>query len=298
MGTPPERRSHGSARPVKINAMELFMREIGAGHPILVLHGGPDFHHGYLLPELDRLADAFHVVYYDQRGRGRSAAGVRPEDVTIESDVEDVDRIRLRTGSERVAVLGHSWGGLLALEYAIRYPDRVSHLILLNTAPVSHDDMLMLRRELTARREPADLERMKVLAASDARGRGDVETETEYNRLHFKPALYRAEDVDEIVRRLLSSFTPETILLARAIEHRLYDQTWLREDYDLLPQLRELDVPAVVLHGDHDFIPVVVAEHVTEAIPGARLRVLRRCGHFSFFEAPEAVEREVTALLG
>lgn len=278
--------------------MDLFVREVGTGHPIVVLHGGPDFDHTYLLPELDRLADAFRLLYYDQRGRGRSAAGVRPEDVTIESEMADLEAIRRRTGSERVAVLGHSWGGLLASEYAIRHPERVSQLILLNTAPVSHHDMLLLRRELAARREPADLERMKTLAGSGARARGDVETEVEYNRLHFKPALHRPEYVDEIVGRLLGHVTPETILLARAIEHRLYDQTWLREDYDLLPQLRELDVPTLVLHGEHDFIPLVVAEHVAEAIPNARLRVLPRCGHFSYLEAPDAVEREVTALLG
>lgn len=278
--------------------MDLFVREVGTGQPIVVLHGGPDFDHTYLLPELDRLAPAFRLVYYDQRGRGRSAAGVRPEDVTIESEVADLEAIRGRTGSERVAVLGHSWGGLLALEYAIRHPERVSQLILLNTAPVSHRDMLLLRRELAARREPADLERMKTLAESGARAQGDVETEIEYNRLHFKPALHRPEHVDEIVGRLLGHVTPETILLARAIEHRLYDQTWVREDYDLLPRLRELDVPTLVVHGEHDFIPLVVAEHVAEAIPGARLRVLTACGHFSYLEAPEAVEREITALLG
>ena len=281
---------------VEVNGWRLFVRAIGAGPPIVVLHGGPDFDHTYLLPELDLLTDSYRLVYYDQRGRGRSAEGVRPEDVTIESEVEDIEAIRRRTGSERVAVLGHSWGGLLALEYAIRYPDRVSHLILLNTAPASHQDMLLFRRELSARREPADLERMKTLAESGARAQGDVETEAEYYRLYFKAALYRAEHVDEVVRRLLSPFTPETILLARAIEHRLYDQTWLREDYDLLAQLPELDVPTLVIHGEHDFIPLVVAEHVAAAIPGAQLRVRPRCGHFAYLESPDEVRRAIAEL--
>src|SRR5215216_5977120 len=97
---------------------ELFFRETGNGQPIVVLHGGPDFDHTYLLPELDRLSDAYRLIYYDQRGRGRSTKGVQPEDVTIQSDVEDLERLRVCFQLETVALLGHSWGGILALEYA------------------------------------------------------------------------------------------------------------------------------------------------------------------------------------
>ena len=276
--------------------MEPFLREVGSGPPIVVLHGGPDFDHTYLLPELDRLANSFHLVYYDQRGRGRSAAGVRAEDVTLESELEDLDAIRRKVGLEAIAVLGHSWGCVLALEYAVRRPGRGSHVILLNPAPASHRDLLLLRRELAARRAPADLERMKSLAASGRYRQGDVETESEYYRLHFKPGLYRAEHVDEIVGRLRTHFTPGTILLARAIEARLWDETWHREDYDLLPKLRALDIPTLVLHGDHDLIPIEVAQHVADAIPGARLRVLPRCGHFSFLEAPDEVRGSINEL--
>jgi proline iminopeptidase len=67
--------------PVK-NA-ELFFRVIGRGRLIVVIHGGPDFDHSYLLPDMDRLSDSFRLVYYDQRGRGRSVGKVRPEDVSI-----------------------------------------------------------------------------------------------------------------------------------------------------------------------------------------------------------------------
>ena len=106
----------------------LFCREVGEGPPIVVVHGGPDFDHCYFLPELDRLADSFRLVYYDQRGRGRSADGVRAEDVTLGSEIDDLDRVRSHFGLESIAVLGHSWGGVLAMEYAVRHPERVSQL--------------------------------------------------------------------------------------------------------------------------------------------------------------------------
>jgi proline iminopeptidase len=76
---------------VALGSASLFVREIGEGHPILVLHGGPDFDHSYLLPEMDRLAESRRLLYYDQRGRGRSAAGVRAELVSLESEIADFE---------------------------------------------------------------------------------------------------------------------------------------------------------------------------------------------------------------
>src|SRR6266536_728445 len=74
---------------IPVGKTSLSSREIGRGQPIIVLHGGPDFDHGYLLPDLDRLADAYRLIYYDQRGRGKSADQVLPDEVTLTSDVDD-----------------------------------------------------------------------------------------------------------------------------------------------------------------------------------------------------------------
>lgn len=87
------------------------------------------------------------------------------------------------------------------------------------------------------------------------------------------------------------------IVAARAIEHRLYQQTWEAEGYDLLPQLRRLRIPTIVLHGDNDLIPVDLARGIAAAIPGARLKVLPECGHFAYLEQPEAVHAAVAEVL-
>jgi proline iminopeptidase len=93
---------------VPVPEAQLYFREVGDGPPMVILHGGPDFNHNYLLPEMDRLSSAFRLIYYDQRGRGRSAGAVVPEDVTIDSEVDDLDRLRQYFGLSTVAVLGHS----------------------------------------------------------------------------------------------------------------------------------------------------------------------------------------------
>jgi len=275
----------------------MYTRSIGSGPPMIVVHGGPDFDHQYLLPEMDALAHALHLVYYDQRGRGRSFAGHRPDDVTIASEVDDLDSVRERFGFDRIALLGHSWGGLLAATYAIRRPDRVSHLVLMNCAPLSHAAAITFRRHLDGSRSQEQLERMAALRSSPDHERGDIETDLAYYRIHFASAVRDPELLDRVLPRLRSAFTPESVVTARAIEARLYAETWDDECYDLLPELRAVRARTLVVHGDRDFVPVEIAREIANAIRGSQLVVLEDCGHFAFLEHPHAVRTHLAALL-
>jgi proline iminopeptidase len=276
----------------------LYVRDVGQGRPVIVLHGGPDFDHTYLLPDMDRLlSNGYHLVYYDQRGRGRSADGVKPEDVSIASEVADLDRVREHFRLESAAILGHSWGALLAAEYAIRHPQRVSHLILMNPAPVTTADMTAFR---TARNQKvgADLDRLRAIQASDAYKDGNPDAVAAYYSIHFKPALVRTEHYGQLIATLRASFTRDGILKARAVEERLVNDTWLTPGgYDLLPKLKALTIPTLVLASDHDFIPASAAEHIAQAMPKARLLMLKDCGHFSYMECPAPVRTAIDGLL-
>jgi proline iminopeptidase len=196
-----------------------------------------------------------------------------------------------------MVVLGHSWGGLLALEYAIRHPERVSHLILMDTAPASHRDWLALRAHLARAREAADVEALQSLASSESFAGGDLEIEAEYYRIHFKPAVRNPEHLSQVVARLRTHFTKQTALTARAIEQRLYDQTWRRSDYDLNLSLRNLEVPTLIIHGAEDLIPVEAAANIAEAMPAASLVVLEECGHFAYLEHPDEVHHLVSTFI-
>lgn len=281
---------------VAVPGAQLYCRELGTGPPLFILHGGPDFNHHYLLPEMDLLARAFRLIYYDQRGRGKSSRGVAAEDVTIESDIDDLDRLRQHFGLETISVLGHSWGCVLAMEYATRHPDRIGHLILMNSAPASHADLMFFRAHRQAV-EADSLSRMRAIAVTRPYLEGDIQTEAEYYRAHFSAALRRAEDVERVVARLRVHFTPQDIVKARAIEDRLYKQTWIAPAYDLLGKLRSCKATTLVIHGAQDFCPVVCAEHIAEAVPGARLVVMEDCGHFAYLERPKDVFRAINALV-
>ena len=288
-----------SERRIPVGSTSLYARAIGRGQPVIILHGGPDFDHGYLLPDLDRLKDAFRLIYYDQRGRGRSADHVRPHDVTLTSDVDDLDKVREHFLLDAPALLGHSWGAVLALEYAIRYPTRVSHLILMNPAPASVSDLAVFRKAYLEKLG-ADMDRQRDIVASAAYQAGDPEAVAARYRIHFKPALKRPEDYEKLMATMKAGFISqgkEGIVKARAIEDQLMRDTWQAASYDLIPTLRNLRIPALVIAGDHDFIPLQIAEHIAQALPHAKLLAIKDCGHFAFLECPGEVRKALTSFL-
>src|SRR5215217_4304191 len=120
-----------SGTTISIRDVSLFVDVVGRGHPLLLMHGGPGADHYTMLP-FRRCKDRFTLVFYDHRCNGRSV-GASVSSMTWENLTADADALRQRLGFDRWAVLGHSFGGQVALEYALRYPDSLSHLVLLDT---------------------------------------------------------------------------------------------------------------------------------------------------------------------
>ena len=145
---------------IPVGGAELYVREVGKGPAIIVLHGGPDFDQSYLLPEMDRLSDSCRLIYYDQRGRGKSAINVRPEDVTLASDIADLEKVRQYFHLESLTLLGHSWGSVLGILAVKARPDLFDAWV--GTGQI----MNMQRGEVGAYR--------RVLAKARARGDTDA----------------------------------------------------------------------------------------------------------------------------
>jgi proline iminopeptidase len=286
-----ERTTDAIESRIPVGNTSLYSRVIGQGQPIIVLHGGPDFDHSYLLPDLDRLKDEFRLIYYDQRGRGRSANNVRPQDVTLASDVDDLDKVRQHFRLDAPVLLGHSWGTVLALEYSLRHPSSVSRLILMNPAPASASDYALLRKSYLEKLG-ADMDQQRKIMASQAYQSGDPEAVAARYRIHFKIALKRPADYEKLMETMKASFIrqgSEGIVKARGVEDQLMRDTWEMDGYDLLPKLHSLRVPTLVIRGDYDFIPLEVSEHIAQAIPNAKLVTIKECGHFAYLECPKKV---------
>ena len=121
----------------KINGTEIYFNRMGQGEPIIVVHGGPVLDHGDLMPFFGPLENNYELIYYDQRLSGRSSADVDSADITIDHFIDDIEELRTRLGLEDVHLMAHSWGGLLAMKYALKYPENLKSMILLNSMPAN-----------------------------------------------------------------------------------------------------------------------------------------------------------------
>jgi pimeloyl-ACP methyl ester carboxylesterase len=118
---------------------------------------------------------------------------------------------------------------------------------------------------------------------------GDTETVAKYYEIDFGTTFKQPG----LIKRLNLRWTKEDVLRGRAIEDRLMEGLYWSEGFTIIPWLRQLRTPTLIIHGDYDFVPVVCATHIAEAIPGARLVVLEDSGHFSYIDAPEEVYKAI-----
>ncbi len=264
----------------QVRGVSLFERRLGEGPEVIVLHGGPGAHHDYLLPGFDRLATGRTLVYYDQRGGGRSAVD-RDVPVGAPDQVADLEALRREWGLEQLDLCGYSWGALLAMLYAVAHPEHVASLALVSPAPATATERQQFEAALAARSGTAELKAARAeLQASDLRSRD--------------PAAYAQRLFELAVAGYFHDPARVVDLTPFRVTGRTQQAVWasLGPDFDLRPELRQLRLPAIVLHGDDDPIPLASARATAEALR-ASLVVLPRCGHVPYVEAPE----EFTATL-
>jgi proline iminopeptidase len=268
----------------EVRGVSLLVRRIGAGPPIVVLHGGPGAHHDYLLPGFDALATGRALIYYDQRGGGRSAV---PRDVPVgwTEQVADLEALRERWGVERLTLAGYSWGALLALLYALRHPARVGRLALVSPAPAWRAARESYEARFTQRTlDPAFQEERRRLRESGLRERD--------------PAAFQQRIFELSVAAYFHDPERARDLTPFRVTGRTQQEVWASlGDYDLRPELPRLrGTPAIVLHGENDPIPIETAR-VTADLIGAPLHPLPRCGHVPYVEAFEEFVRLLDGFL-
>jgi proline iminopeptidase len=248
---------------------------------LLVLHGGPGADHAYLLPQMLALAERYDCVYYDQRGGGRSKTDDRAP-ITWQTQVDDMRVVVDELGIAPLSVVGYSWGALLALLYAIEAAgspaamEPVARLVLVDPAPITRQWRDRFEAEFAARmRSPAVVALRDELAASGLRER-DADA---YRQRAFELSV-AGYFADPARARALTPFR---------VTGRVQQSIWESlGDYDLRGRLAGVRVPAVVVHGRNDPIPLESSQGIAEGL-GAELVVLEDCGHVPYVEQPAAL---------
>ncbi len=274
------------ARPgrIPIRDTSLYVEVTGNGDPLLLMHGGPGADHWTLLP-FRQLADRFTLIFYDHRCNGRSQ-GAPVESMTFENLTADADALRQKLGYDRWAVLGHSFGGHVALEYALRYPGSLSHLVLADTGGDSrwsrHNAAKVLARRGYSPKKTELVRRwFNGEIAPDEMLRIFLQIGGAYNHHN---GLWVVREVIHGAWR--SKMAPEALIFAG--RHLLNGWT-------VMDRLGEITVPTLIIAGRDDFIfPPEHQRELAAAIPHARLRLIDRAGHNPHAEQPAEVMAAVT----
>lgn len=269
----------------------LYVEVLGSGGvPLIVVNGGPGFEHTYehatvpgTTSAWDTLAKRRRVVFYDQRGNGRSGPLKPGQACGLAEQIEDLEAVRAHLGVDRIDLLGHSWGGFLAMAYAARHPGHIRHLITVGSAAPKWSETTQLFKDVF----PEGVERADGLAFADALG--DAAASAEGLREYFRWLFYAPDKRDAFVAQVGPSVFTKAV--NEAVEHDV-------GRFDLTPELRKFRFPALVITGRYDInVAPSVAYKIHKAIAGSQLVVLERSGHLPFFEEPEAFVRAVEAFL-
>lgn len=268
----------------RVRGVELFVRRIASGLPVVVLHGGPGAHHDYLLPGFDALADDRELIYYDQRGGGRSPVG-RDVPVGWTEHVADLEALREEWGIDRLTLAGYSWGGLLALLYALDHPAKVARLALVSPAPSWRAARERFEARFGQRNlDPAFQEARRALRESGLRERDPEAFQQRIFELSVAPYFHDPERARDLTPFRVTGRTQQEVWASLG-------------DFDLregLPSLRGMS--SLVLHGEEDPIPIEAARTTAELI-GAEFHPVPRCGHVPYVEAHEEFVRVVGGFL-
>jgi pimeloyl-ACP methyl ester carboxylesterase len=254
-----------------IRDVSLFVEVVGRGDPLVLMHGGPGADHCTLLP-FRRLSDRFTLIFYDHRCNGRSQ-GAAVSSMTRENLTADAEALRQRLGFERWAVLGHSFGGHVALEYALRYPASLSHLVLLDTGasewwPRQNAMRILARRGYgprtvrLARRffngQIAPNEMLPALMRF-----GGAYYHRHGRAVHAARALLRGE--------WRTTMRPEALI---------YAGRELLDGWSVMDRLGEITAPTLVMAGRDDFLfPPEHQAALAARLANGRLHIVERAGH-------------------
>lgn len=289
---------------VDAHGVLIYYTEFGQGQPLMVVHGGPGADHTYFLPWLLPLARTHRLVFIDERGSGQSQRLQDTAQYTIDNMADDVEAVRVALNLGKIDLLGHSYGGVLAQDYALKYQQNLRHLILNSTFPSTSQMNAVLARE-KAQMPPDKLKRLDELEQAGLFGKGapwehgrySAEYETLAWGWGYFPFLYGA--------RPDPSYDPAT---GNAPDNwDLYRAMWGSDgefvidgnlkSVEYVDRLHTIHVPTLIVAGDHDECDPSLSREMNEKISGSRLVILPNSGHMNFIDQPEMWQKAVNGFL-
>ena len=266
------------------DSIRLVYRLFGQGpDTVIVVHGFQGTGTNYMIPDLLRLARDRVLIFFDQRGDGRSSAVQDSAQLGLQPRVRDIEAIRRKFGLERLALLGHSGGAAVALRYAVEHPDRVERLVLVAPPPPTgqpYGDQTM--RAFLPRLDSATWARVNTLQKSLSTAEDPVRVCREITGTMLRHAYFADSTRVRDMRGDFCASAPDR-LRTQPIRSAVFQRSL---PADWRPEVRAVSTPVLILHGDHDAIPIAASLAWAETLPNARLIVIREADHLPWVEQP------------
>ena len=251
-----------------------------------VLHGGPGGDHTGFKPGMSPLAETMQLIYIDHRGHGRSAPG-DPALYTLDENVEDLEALRRHLGLDKVSVIGTSYGGMVAMAYAARYPAAIDKLVLIVTAA----DGGFRARAKRWIEDHGTADQQRVCGWLWAGTLDTAEQMAEYYTV-MGPLYAKTYDAQKsAITRARGTYTPAAI-------NNAFKPDGFLGRMDLRPELARITAPTLVLAGRHDWIcPPDYSEEIHRLIPGSTLHVFEHSSHSIRADEPEALNAMIVGFI-
>lgn len=282
------------------DGVRLFYKIVGSGADILVVvHGGPGNSMESIAPDLEPLAKNCTVIYYDQRGGGRSDLIKDPDKLSISKHIEDLESVRLFFKLDKITLLGNSWGGILIGIYAAAHPGKVERMILHSpgelskTLSVRADEELQLRinRQLSPeqkKRLEFDSNPQNWIEAADPKA-----VCREFYQLLFPFYISKVENAT-LFRGDVCAGSDEAVRYQQFVNEQIMNSLG---EWNLLPSLKAVKAPILIIHGRADPTLFALSEIRVSEMPNARLLIINGAGHFPHVEQPEIFFKAVETFL-
>lgn len=270
--------------------VRLYYTSAGTGTPIVLLSGGPGLNVEYVLPVAQFLPSGYRSIAFEQRGTGRSRPHpFDPATLTIRAVVEDLEALRVQLQQDRLLLLGHSWGGMLAMAYAAAHPDRVDRLILVDSGGPTLEFTQWFGDNIEARLRPEDRELRDYWRAAGKDGVDAGKAAIEALKAIFPGYFFDRK----AALAFASEFRPGQY--HPDVNERLFGE--MRKHYDSREGLKNLKRPVLIIQGHQDPMGDKTAEDIRALIAGSTLVYIKRSGHFPWIEQPEAFRKAIADFL-
>ena len=288
---------------IDANGVMLYYMDIGRGAPLVIVHGGPGASHDYFLPYLLPLARHNRLILIDERGSGRSGKLENPKGYTVENMVEDVEAVRQSLVLGKISLLGHSYGGVLAQAYALKYQKNLSHLILASTfsSTKAMNEVFVRMKE---KMSPELRERIDKLEAAGLFGHGKDYEKNRYTSEYmiaawgegYFPYVYHNHP-DANYDPIAQGNTAWDLYREMLGEHGEFIIDGNLKSVEYADKLPGIHVPTLIICGDHDESDPSLSRYMHDKIAGSALVVVPQSGHMAFVDQPGMYIRSVDDFL-